>query len=78
MEGPQKQAEFRELVLQINAYLRSLPDDNRDIFICRYFYMDSIKEIAGYSGYSESKIKSMLHRMRTGLKHHLEKEGLEV
>jgi len=77
-EGPEKQAEFRELGLQISNYLWSLPEENRDIFVCRYFYMDAVREIAGYSGYSESKIKSMLHRMRMGLRKHLEKEGFEL
>ena len=77
-EGPQQRAEFLVLEETISEFLKNLPMENSDIFVCRYFYMDSIQEIAAYSGYSESKIKSMLYRMRNGLKNHLEKEGFTL
>ena len=49
-----------------------------DIFVGRYFYMDSLKEVAAYYGLSESKVKSMLYRMRLGLKTYLTQEGFNV
>ena len=70
--------EHRLLTESINHFLLSLSKENRDIFICRYFYSDSIKEIASYFGTSESKIKSSLFRIRKLLKEHLEKEGFEI
>ncbi len=67
--------EYNQLTEKLNAFLSSLSKENRDIFICRYFYSDSIKEIASFFGTSESKIKSSLFRSRKTLKDQLEKEG---
>ena len=71
------EAEFeqKELSESINRFLDSLSKENRDIFVCRYFYSDSIKEIASFFGTSEAKIKSSLFRSRKILKEHLLKEG---
>ena len=59
----------------INNYLRTLPEATRNLFIGRYFYMDSLKEAAKYCGMTESKAKTLLYRTRLGLKEYLEKEG---
>ena len=67
--------EQKELSESINIFLTSLSKENRDIFVCRYFYSDSIKEIASFFGTSESKIKSSLFRSRKILKDQLLKEG---
>ncbi len=69
------QYEHKLLSESINLFLLSLPKENRDIFICRYFYSDSVKDIASFFGCGESKIKSSLFRSRKALKEHLEKEG---
>lgn len=71
----EKKFEQKELSESINRFLASLSKENRDIFVCRYFYSDSIKEIASFFKSSESKIKSSLFRSRKALKEHLEKEG---
>ena len=70
--------EEKELSESINRFLSSLSGENRDIFICRYFYSDSIKDIASFFGTSESKVKSSLFRSRKALKEHLEKEGFDL
>lgn len=62
----------------INRFLRKLSGEARDVFICRYFYSDSIGEIARRFGLSESKVKSMLHRARGKLKKSLESEGIRL
>ncbi len=62
----------------VNAYLRTLSPEARNVFIARYFYMDSLKELAAHSGMSVSKVKSMLYRVRLGLKAYLTKEGFTV
>lgn len=59
----------------INTYLRTVSPEARNIFINRYYFMDSLREIADYFGMSESKIKSLLYRTRLGLRSYLEKEG---
>ncbi len=71
----EKEIEQKELSESINRFLASLSKENRDIFVCRYFYSDSIKEIASFFKSNESKIKSSLFRSRKALKEHLEKEG---
>lgn len=60
----------------INKFLHQCKKESRNIFICRYFYMDSIKEIANQFSVSESKVKMTLHRMRIHLKKYLLKEGI--
>jgi RNA polymerase sigma-70 factor (ECF subfamily) len=60
----------------INGFLHSEPPESTDIFLMRYWYLHSIKEISFEYGYSESKITSLLFRMRKRLKEKLESEGL--
>lgn len=67
--------ERRQLAAQINAFVRSLPTSERKVFLCRYWYMDSISDIARRFGFSESKVKSMLFRTREKLRDELKKEG---
>lgn len=71
----EQDADLHLLSGAINSYLYTLSDEARDIFIGRYYFMDSIREIASYYNMSQSKVKSMLHRIRIGLKKHLEQEG---
>ena len=62
----------------IGIFLRLQSEDTRTAFIGRYYFLDSLKEISSYTGMSESKIKSLLHRTRLNLKAYLEKEGFCV
>lgn len=62
----------------INDYLRSISEEARNVFIGRYYFMDSVKEVAGYCGMSEGKAKTLLYRTRCGLKAYLEKEGMDL
>ena len=59
----------------ISAFLRTQPILIRNVFIRRYWYLCSVKEIAESYGISESKTASVLFRMRNELKNFLEKEG---
>lgn len=67
--------EARELQCLIVSFVRALPDTERRVFLRRYWYLDSVADIAQRFGFSESKVKSMLHRTRAKLKALLEKEG---
>ena len=71
----EQQIEAEELGKVINAYLKSISVEARRLFISRYFYLDSLKDVATYCGMSEAKAKSMLYRTRCGLKTYLEQEG---
>ena len=62
----------------ISRFLRTQPKETRSVFVCRYFYCDSIAEIARRFGMSEGKVKTLLFRTRNRLKIHLEGEGITV
>lgn len=62
----------------INTYLRSLSPEARSVFVGRYYFIDSLREVASYYGMSEAKVKSMLYRCRMGLRAYLEKEGFTL
>lgn len=70
-----EEADLHILARHINTYLRTLPPQQRNVFIGRYFYADSLQEVAAYYRMSIPKTKSMLHRTRQGLKTYLTKEG---
>ena len=74
----QRKLEGEELGECLNRFLTTLSQDNRVIFLRRYWYLDSISEIAVRYGMSESKVKTQLHRTRTKLHSFLEKEGITV
>ena len=69
------EVERLELQKKLNDFLLALPQTERQVFICRYWYMDAVSDIAKQFAFSESKIKSMLYRTRNKLRTMLEKEG---
>lgn len=74
----QQRLEAEELGLLLSEFLKEQTEDNRLIFMRRYFHMDSVEEIAMRYGFTQSKVKTQLHRMRTKLYHYLEREGVSV
>ena len=69
-----------EIVIKdaLNSFLKSLPVQTRKIFVRRYWYMDSVKEIAAAYGLTESKVTVTLFRTRAKLKEIFEKEGIAI
>ena len=74
-ESAEARLEAEELGRAVAAFVRALPDTERRVFLCRYWYLDSIEDIAGTFGFSRSKVKSMLARTRKKLLAYLRKEG---
>lgn len=74
-ESAEDSAIRKEILASINRFLGGLGDVERSVFLCRYWYLDSIEQIADKSGFSASKVKSMLFRIRKRLNTQLEKEG---
>lgn len=74
----EEQIEAEELAKAINAYLKTISTEARQLFIGRYYFLDSLKDVAKYCGMSEAKAKSMLYRTRCGLKTYLEQEGFYI
>lgn len=66
---------FRE---SLNRFLSKSEKESRLFFVRRYFYCDSVSDIAKFYSTSESRVKSSLFRTRKKLAEHLKKEGFEI
>ena len=62
----------------IDRYLAGLSSKKRILFVQRYWYAQSIHEIARAFDMSEGQVKSTLFRLRNGLRDALKKEGVEL
>ncbi|MBQ4354017.1 MAG: sigma-70 family RNA polymerase sigma factor [Clostridia bacterium] len=76
--SPEKVLESRRLTEVIEAFLAEQTADHRRIFLCRYYFIDPVRDIAVFFGCSESKIKSILYRMRQNLREYLIKEDFDL
>ena len=70
--------EEREFYDVLNGFLRSLSLRERNLFIRRYYYVDSIETIAKRFGLTSNNVKKILSRTRVKLRDYLEKEGYIV
>ncbi len=74
--GTPEEAYFgRELGTVINEFLASLPERDRDVFLRRYYFVESPRTIAERYGMREGNVAVILTRVRKKLKKHLSKEG---
>lgn len=62
----------------LSELLAALPGTEADVFVRRYWYFDSVREIAERYGFGESRVKMMLKRTRDRLRKQLKKEGILV
>ena len=69
--------EQKELIRVYVKFLDALPVTERRVFLCRYWYVESIDTIANKFGFSQSKVKTMLHRTRAKLRKQFAEEGYE-
>ena len=72
------EADARELGRILDAFLRTLTPENQMVFLRRYWYVDTIAEIAVRYGISESAVQMRLNRTRSRLAMYLAKEGIKV
>ena len=75
-ESAEEAAIRKEILASLNRFLGTLKEAERSVFLCRYWYLDSTEEIAEKSGFTVSKVKSMLFRIRKRLYAQLTEEGL--
>ena len=73
--GPEELVQTQELSRCVSEFLHGEPDNSRVIFLRRYFYLESSKEIALRLGTSDSNVRMILSRTRKRLKDHMKKEG---
>lgn len=76
--GVEDELENRRIEAAIDAFLWSLGEEKRAVFVRRYWYFDSIEHICRRTGWSQSKVKSMLYHTRQKLRDYLEREGIEL
>jgi len=77
-ESVEQEIEYKELVKAIDSFLDTLSEEKRSIFICRYWYTDSISSIAKRHGMRENAVSMTLNRVRVKLKEYLMERGYEV
>lgn len=76
--GTERAVEDRELAELLNVFLQSLTREGRAMFLRRYWYGESVAEVAEALGCGEGKVKSSLFRSRKALRQFLEREGIAV
>ncbi|MCD7848166.1 MAG: sigma-70 family RNA polymerase sigma factor [Oscillospiraceae bacterium] len=72
----EQEVDAKALGETLNKFLGNLKETERDMFLRRYWYMDSVKDIAEMFGCGESKVKTTLFRIRKKLLATIESEGL--
>ena len=75
-DSPENEALRKELTAALNRFLAGLTGQERYVFVRRYWYLDSLGDISEKTGFSGSKVASMLYRLRGRLKKQLIKEEL--
>ena len=75
LEDVEQEIDRRELIAEINSFLDTLSPKKRNIFICRYWYSDSIPSIAKRYEMTESNVSVTLNRLRSKLKEYLSERG---
>ena len=74
----ESELEYEILGEIISDFLRQEKEEARNVFIRKYYFFDSISDIAKMYSFTESKVKNMLYHSRARLKDYLKKEGIEV
>ena len=75
LQNVEMEYERKELIRAYVKFLDMLPITERRVFLCRYWYVDSVEAIAEKFGFSQSKVKTMLYRTRKKLRKTLWEEG---
>lgn len=74
----EREIDRKELAGAINAFLDSLSPKKRSIFVCRYWYNDSVSAIAAEYGMKENAVSMTLKRIRQDLHGYLTERGYEL
>ena len=74
----QEEIDARELASLISSFLIGQSEQIRKLFVRRYWYLDSIEELANIFHITKGKVKTDLYRTRKRLKEYLETEGFTV
>ena len=75
---PYQELENAEFLRTINSFLEKIPQEKRVMFVRRYWYSDSISDIAKRCGVSENSVSVSLNRLRKRLYNYLSERGFEL
>lgn len=70
--------EARRAAEIVNAFLKNISRDDRRIFVMRYWFDLSYRQIVEHTGFGESRVKMSLSRTRRKLAEKLRKEGVTI
>ena len=73
--GEEEKYLVRLLSRLLNEYLKTLTERQLFVFVCRYYYADTVESIAKMLGLSANSVFRDLAKIRKGLKECLAKEG---
>lgn len=74
----EQEIDRKELISAIDGFLDRLPADKKNIFVCRYWYFDSLSDIAIRFGMTENNVSVTLNRLRLKLHNYLLERGFEL
>lgn len=74
----EREIETKELTRIIDNWLSNLPVERRLLFLRRYWFGESVKQLAKDCGTSANKLAGVLYRLRQSLRKALEKEGVSL
>lgn len=77
-ETPETEYDAKALSLYIDGFLDTLDKNSRMIFVRRYYYMDSYKELSEITGLNENALRTRLSRIRNELKKYLNERGVNI
>jgi len=76
--GVEETLDAAALTASLDRFLASLPREKRVLFLRRYWYLCSVRDIAAQTGRKEAAVAAALFRLRNQLRAHLEKEGFAL
>lgn len=77
-DSVEQEIDRKELILAINHFLKRLTPVKRSVFVCRYWYFDSVSDIAKRFGMTENNVSVTLNRLRFKLRKYLLERGFEL
>ena len=76
-ESLEEEAQRREVIRALTGFLRSLAKRDRDLFLRRYWGMETLENLAKAEGMSRSALHRKLGKLRESLREYLRKEGID-
>lgn len=77
-DSMEQEVNRKELIKAIDRFLDGLPIQKRNIFVCRYWYFDSISDIASRFRMTENNVSVTLNRLRLKLHNDLLEGGFDL